>query len=113
MYLQQADLLVSPRIEGENTPMKIYSYMDSGTPLVATRIRSHTQVLDESTALLADVEPKSMADVLKKGLQRKEEASKRASAAKDMVESNFSRNAFREKITSYYSKLAHVWDLRD
>ena len=35
-YLRQADLLVSPRIQGTNTPMKIYSYLDSATAVVAT-----------------------------------------------------------------------------
>src|SRR5690606_20579612 len=35
-YLRQADVLVSPRITGNNTPMKIYSYLDSGRPVVAT-----------------------------------------------------------------------------
>ena len=29
-YLQQADVLVSPRTLGQNTPMKVYSYMQSG-----------------------------------------------------------------------------------
>ncbi|MCW5199025.1 glycosyltransferase, partial [Desulfobulbus sp. F3] len=36
MYLAQADVLASPRTEGENTPMKIYSYMDSGKAILAT-----------------------------------------------------------------------------
>ena len=29
--LRRADVLVSPRLKGLNTPMKIYSYLDSGT----------------------------------------------------------------------------------
>src|SRR5262249_8651565 len=33
-YLEQATVVVSPRIRGLNTPMKIYSYLDSGTPLL-------------------------------------------------------------------------------
>src|SRR5262245_20710248 len=32
-YLSQADILVSPRIKGVNTPLKIYSYLSSGKPL--------------------------------------------------------------------------------
>ena len=34
--LRQADVLVSPRLKGLNTPMKIYSYLDSGSAVLAT-----------------------------------------------------------------------------
>jgi hypothetical protein len=30
--------LVSPRIQGENTPKKVYSYLDPGRPVLATRL---------------------------------------------------------------------------
>src|SRR5690606_8982438 len=45
-YLRQADILVSPRTLGQNTPMKVYSYMQAGKAILATDIRSHTQALD-------------------------------------------------------------------
>jgi glycosyltransferase involved in cell wall biosynthesis len=45
-YLRQADILLSPRILGQNTPMKVYSYMQAGRAILATNIRSHTQALD-------------------------------------------------------------------
>jgi glycosyltransferase involved in cell wall biosynthesis len=56
--LSAADILVSPRIKGNNTPMKIYSYLHSGTPLLATDLPTHRQVLDEEISVLAptDVE---------------------------------------------------------
>ena len=47
--LLAADVLVSPRLKGLNTPMKIYSYLDSGSAVLATRLRTHTQVLDDGT----------------------------------------------------------------
>ena len=37
-YMAQADVLVSPRIQGLNTPMKVYSYLDSGVAVLATRL---------------------------------------------------------------------------
>ncbi len=59
-YLAQADILASPRIKGKNTPMKIYTYLDSGKPLLATRIESHTQVLSDATACLVEPDAESM-----------------------------------------------------
>ena len=48
-----ADILVSPRIKGNNTPMKIYSYLASGKAILATDLPTHTQVLTPAIALLA------------------------------------------------------------
>ena len=50
--LMAADVLVSPRERGSNTPLKIFSYMRSGRPIVATNILSHTQVLDPHSCVL-------------------------------------------------------------
>src|SRR5207245_10009441 len=36
-YLHAADVLVSPRSRGTNTPLKIYQYLPSGTPIVGPR----------------------------------------------------------------------------
>ena len=49
-YNRKATLLVSPRSRGTNTPLKVYEQLASNIPLLATRIYSHTQVLDESVA---------------------------------------------------------------
>ena len=54
LYMKIADVLVSPRFRGTNTPLKIYSYMSSGKPIVATNAITHTQVLDEFTAVLVE-----------------------------------------------------------
>jgi glycosyltransferase involved in cell wall biosynthesis len=47
-----ADVLVSPRERGRNTPLKIFSYLRSGRPIVATDIVSHTQVLTRESCVL-------------------------------------------------------------
>ena len=43
---------MSPRSTGTNTPLKIYQYLRSGRPIVATRLLTHTQVLDDEVAFL-------------------------------------------------------------
>lgn len=112
MYLKQADLLVSPRTDGENTPMKIYSYLESGIPVVATNIKSHTQVLDEKIAVLTDADAVAMADAFEKILENGEIAQELSQAARQRVENRYSRNAFSRKITGFYSELANVWNMR-
>ena len=53
-YIRCADVLLSPRTSGTNTPLKIYSYLRSGVPVVATRLLTHTQVLDDELAVLTE-----------------------------------------------------------
>ncbi len=52
-YLQAADVLVSPRTMGTNIPLKIYSYLASGVPVVATDLPTHTQTVSADIAVLA------------------------------------------------------------
>ena len=56
-YLRRADVLVSPRTKGDNTPMKVYSYLEAGRPVLATRLLTHTQILDDTIALLVPPNP--------------------------------------------------------
>lgn len=62
--LAQATVLVSPRLEGLNTPMKVYSYLEAGKPILATRVIAHTQLLDDEAALLAEPRPGPLGDAL-------------------------------------------------
>ncbi len=61
-YLLACDVLVSPRSRGTNTPLKIYQYLRSGKPIVATRLLTHTQVLSDETAILTGASPQEFAD---------------------------------------------------
>ena len=51
-YMALADILLSPRSEGTHTPLKLYTYLHSGKPILATDILSHTQVLTSEIAML-------------------------------------------------------------
>ncbi|MBN2400479.1 MAG: glycosyltransferase [Candidatus Aminicenantes bacterium] len=55
-YLHAASVLVSPRILGTNIPLKIYSYLASGVPVVATDLLTHTQSINRDIAILAAAE---------------------------------------------------------
>lgn len=56
-YLADADILVAPRTKGVNTPMKIFPYMHSGKPVLLTKLYTHTQIVTDNEAYLADPEP--------------------------------------------------------
>jgi glycosyltransferase involved in cell wall biosynthesis len=60
-FVRISQILVSPRISGTNTPLKIYPYLQSGKPIIATNIYSHTQVLNPNVAVLVDPNPEAFA----------------------------------------------------
>jgi glycosyltransferase involved in cell wall biosynthesis len=98
-----ADVLVSPRSEGENTPLKIFSYMAAGKPIAATSIRSHTQVLDDESAFLARAEPEDFSKMLAAALHNEEKRSMVVSNAKQLVKTKFNRESFERRLLEMYA----------
>ncbi len=96
-YLSAADVLVSPRLTGHGIPLKIYSYLRSGTPIVATRITAHTQILDEQTAILVDPDRDHLAEGLSFALSQPE-ARKRALEAKQRADRKHTYPHYLEKM---------------
>jgi glycosyltransferase involved in cell wall biosynthesis len=93
-----ADVLVSPRRHGTNTPLKIYEQLASGKPLVATRIWSHTQVLTDDVCVLVDVEPAAMAQGILAALDDTERRATIAANAKALYEREYARPVYERKI---------------
>ncbi len=62
----EADVLVSPRIKGGNTPMKIYSYLASGKPVLATDLPTHTQVLSPEVAFLVPPQAEALGGAMER-----------------------------------------------
>lgn len=104
-FLAQADILVSPRLRGSNTPMKVYSYMNSGTAILATRILSHTQVLDDGCAYLVEPSPQALAKGLMTLAADAALRTRLAQAARRRARERYSIEAFREKVSAAYRTL--------
>jgi len=104
-YLDQADILVSPRTTGENTPMKIYSYLAAGRSILATDIGSHTQALDASCALLAPPDPGSLAAGLRRLAEDPGLRERLGRAGAGRAAERYSRAAYREKLSAAYALL--------
>lgn len=101
-YLAQADILLSPRIQGKNTPMKIYSYLDADKPLLATRLPTHTQVLDDEISLLTDPNPEAMAKGMLRLIEDEKLRKRLARQAKQRVQAEFCHAAFQRKLLGFY-----------
>lgn len=105
LFLALAALVVSPRRRGVNTPFKVYTYLASGRPLLATRILSHTQILDDTNAWLVDATPDGLAGGIRAVLRDPAESSRRAGRGRALVDREYSPARYAEKVRAAY---AHV-----
>ena len=99
-YLTQADILVSPRIKGKNTPMKIYSYLGSGKAVVATNLETHTQVLTPQVAVLADPSADAFAQGILSLMESQALRQSLGAAGQQLIQENFSFTAFRDRVNN-------------
>lgn len=105
-YAAFADILVSPRLYGENVPLKLYTYLAARKALVATKIASHTQIVDDSICFLGEPTQIGLASALNKAIQASESELKSiAEKGLHLVNDKYSETAFRERLVNAYSSI--------
>ena len=104
-FVQAADLLVSPRIRGTNTPLKIYSYLRSGKPIVATNLLTHTQVLTPEIAKLVDPKPEPFAAAMLELIDRADERERLSAGAGAVAKEKYSRESYLRRTAEAYRRL--------
>ena len=102
--LAQADILLSPRTKGDNTPLKLYTYMEAGRAILATRLRTHTQVLDDSTALLVSPDAAAFARGLLLLAADEDLRRKLGGSARQRVRRSYSPSSFTRRVRDIYGR---------
>jgi glycosyltransferase involved in cell wall biosynthesis len=105
-YLASADILASPRIKGNNTPMKIYSYLHSGRALIATALPTHQQVLDNEIALLAPASKEGFAQGIQSLLDNADLRLQLGTQARERAQRLYTIEAFESQLFSLYDAVA-------
>src|SRR5438094_6697571 len=105
-YLLAADVLVSPRSRGTNTPLKIYQYLRSGKPIVATRLLTHTQVLNDETAILTAPTAAEFARGILTALTDRDRARRVGRMARELADSKYTEQAYMERTREVCAALA-------
>jgi glycosyltransferase involved in cell wall biosynthesis len=93
-YLRAADVLVLPNTATDadarlyTSPMKLFEYMASSTPIIASDVPSLREILDERTAYFSPPDDaRALAGTIAHVLSQEEEADEKARSAKKCVES--------------------------
>jgi len=97
-----ADILVSPRTQGDNTPMKIYSYLDAGRAILATNLPTHTQVMSSNESELVEPIAECMAKGMLKLLDNEKLRIDLGQKSKKLAQEHYSISAFKTVVNRIY-----------
>jgi glycosyltransferase involved in cell wall biosynthesis len=92
--------------------LKIYSYLKSGKPIVATNILTHTQVLHTDVAVLTDNNAEAFAEGTLSLIQNTELRNRLAVNALRLSEEKYSYDAYLEKTDDIYQFVQELIDLK-
>ena len=101
-YLAMADVLVSPRSYGDNVPLKIFDYLLSGKPIVATDILAHRSILNDQIAKLVACSPSAIAEGINHLLLHQDEAARIAKAALEHANAAPGKQSFIDLVEQLY-----------
>jgi glycosyltransferase involved in cell wall biosynthesis len=104
-FAQRATSLVSPRDRGSNTPLKVYEQLASGIPLVATRIRSHTQILNDQVCFLVEPTVEGLTQGILDSLRDESRRQRVIAGALALYHEKYSRPAYERAVRSVLNLL--------
>lgn len=104
-FMRRADVLVSPRMKGTNTPLKIYEYLASGKPIVATRHPTHTQILTDREAILTECSPAGFAAGILEALNNPTRAEDVKAGAAALYRTSYAPEFYRERLEQLLERM--------
>ena len=113
VYLAYAAVLISPRLDGTTTPLKIYSYLHANRPIVATNITAHTQALSPETAVLVEPKKDAFAEGILRVLRDPKLAECIANNAHEFAKEKFSHQNYISKVNQIYQSLSSVLEVEE
>ncbi len=102
----KADVILSPRSSGNNTPLKTYEQLASGVPLVATRIYSHTQVLSEEMCVLTELDGASFSAGIEALLDDAALGERLGKCAQQHYEQHYAKPVYTQKLAEILDMLS-------
>jgi len=104
--LSAMDILVSPRLHGDNTPLKVLDYLKAGRAILATDTEANRLVLDPSTARLAEPTPEGLAAGLADLAGDRDARDELARNGRRKFDEAFGHRRFAESLSGLYGELA-------
>jgi len=104
-YLAAADVLLSPRIAGKNTPLKLLDYLKAARAIVATDGEANRLILDETTAVLAEPQAGDFAAGIVRALEDDALRERLAGEGRKLIREVYNFDEFKRRLDTCYSAL--------
>ena len=103
--LAMAAVLVSPRVYGQNLPLKIFDYLAAGRPIMATDIPAHRTILTPERAVLVTADAEGLARGIRDVLLDPALAGRLADAARTYAERHLGEAGFLRTVEELYDRV--------
>lgn len=103
--LAAADILLSPRLAGINTPLKLLDYLKAGGAIVATDTEANRLILSPETAVLTRPEPGAFAEGIARLIKDAGLRKLLASAGRRRVDETYNYREFKKGLKACYDGL--------
>jgi glycosyltransferase involved in cell wall biosynthesis len=104
-FLAAADILLSPRLSGVNTPLKLLDYLKAESAIVATDTDANRLILDETIAVLAEPKPpefaRAICNLLDDPLLRK----RLAENGRRLIDDTYNFQQFKKRLAECYETM--------
>ena len=107
-HLASFDILLSPRISGMNTPLKLLDYLKAGVPIVATDCPANRLILDEKTAEMAALEPAAFAAAILKLCASPERRASLTEGGKQILAERHNFGFFKDGLRQCYEYIGVI-----
>ena len=104
-YLRAADILLSPRVSGVNSPLKLLDYLKAGRAIVATNLPANREVVDESCAVMVEPDAAAFAAAVERLASSPEWREKLGAAGRRRIDETYHMDGFVNRIRACYAAL--------
>lgn len=103
--LAASDLLLSPRISGNNTPLKLLDYLKAGRAIVATNLEANRLILQAGMAEFCAGTPEAFAQATAALANDPGRRSRIASCGRRLIDEVYNFANYRKKLNDIYQQL--------
>lgn len=104
-YLAASDILLSPRLAGTNTPLKLLDYLKAGRCILATDNTANRQILSEENAAFFRPNPESLAAGLGELIEDPARRERLASRGRELIRRTYNFAEFKRRLGRVYEDL--------
>lgn len=104
-YLAAADILLSPRQAGINTPLKLLDYLKAARPIVATNNEANRLMLDDTFAMLVEPKAPDFAAGINWLLGDEDTRLRFGAASRRLIDDRYNFGEYKRRLALVYSSL--------